>query len=180
MGGKGLYGFVKGNPVGEWDFLGMVKWAPKKVYGSDYNKHFKAGSWDKFYHTGIAIAKDDALTVSSFVYGVAFYLLWADPGTADVEVVIKIICDDDGNIDIDPKNRSSTTDLPSRSIVSWAEVKDNYKLSITAIASGSMNASGGPTIGYRGIIEVSWPEASFENTFQLGLFKWECKCLTEE
>jgi RHS repeat-associated protein len=183
--GSNLYQMLRSNPINRLDPMGTDSYYyPVLTHGDDFADEAEEG-WkyvpsSYFYHRARATASYDNVVLHSYVFSKAYRVLWNRWGHATAEVTINIICDDEGNIDFDVKGNSSRKVSISRSAVAWDETIDGSELTLRTAASGSSYASGGPSIsaGKRGIgISFDWPDAAYENTFQMGSFKWECVCL---
>jgi RHS repeat-associated protein len=187
-GGMGLYLFAGNRPTDSIDPLGLSEWRPKLISGLPVNSLTIKGTghtilppfyW--FFMSSSAYPSDDKLDSRSHVSGSVFKGLWGTFGTAKADVITDIRCLDDGQIIASSKGASLDTDGPVQALIELSvQNLDKHSLAISVVASGALEASGGPSTGLGGkpgpTLQISWPDAKAAATQQLGTFVWKCVC----
>jgi hypothetical protein len=142
-----------------------------------------------FYMEGEITPSDDGLTATGYLFGKAYYVFWLRWGHVNLDLTSKIICEGycEGEVnqciaDISTTGNSSRQVSIVRGLFDVASTSAGNEVRLVAVFSGSLSADGGPSIevGKEPLkLSVSWPNATAENTFQAGTYKWRCECLQE-
>jgi RHS repeat-associated protein len=175
-GGVNLYGFVDNDPISAIDPDGRKKWDPRLTSGENYFEPAveMGGLVSKFHHDRTAAATDADIKLFSWVKAAAWRGIYTRLGSAVVYVTITIECDSEGNIGYSSVGNKHQTEGIAQSYVDWKDTVNGKKLSLAVIASGAAQASGGPP-GWG----AAWPDATYQNTTEMGTFRWECICTSK-
>lgn len=139
-----------------------------------------------FYMRGRVTPSDTGLRATGYVFGKAWYVFWTRWGDVDLDLTTTISCEGACEkgvnkclADFSTTGNSSRQESIVRGVLEEAATRSGNEVRMVIAISGSLSASGGPSVeaGKDPLkVTIAWPDATAENTFQAGTYKWRCEC----
>ncbi len=187
-GDANLHRYVGNTPTNAADPLGLTRWyRPVLIDGGPFLASTPPpGSILEHYyyyynHEARATPSHHLLALRSDVIGRLLWGgLWMRSGHARAYLDIEIRCNSEGEPYPAASGRPTHIDGIVSATVQWTSEYNDTRtvLTITAASSGSFRASGGPSVdlGNKPLaIQITWPDASLGDTYQMGPWKWRCE-----
>lgn len=138
-----------------------------------------------FFMSGNVTASDNGLKADGYIFGKAWYVFWIRWGHVNVDLKATVACEGQCSetkkciADFSITGNSSRQVSIVRGLLEAAGTASEDSVNIVVALSGSLSAGGGPSVeaGKEPLkITIGWPDATAENTFQAGKYKWQCEC----